>query len=185
MDSEIDKALKFKQGLQKLAMSPVKAADYVSPLEGENMVAKGSAILPEAKQVIKGTKALPESKQLVKGVADNIDTKGVQKLLTGSAFQDKLVSILKSRAASKAIGAGTDLSKVASTGLKSIPLLGSLVAGGLTFAATGDANAAMQEATPFVNEAGAVGPEIGSLEHKLESGTATPEELAILRNRVQ
>ena len=187
MDSEIDKALKFKQDMQKLAMSPVKAADYVSPLEGQNMLVKGGSTLPETKQVIKGVTdvILPQAKQVVKGATDAIDTKGVQKLLSGNAFQDKLQAILKSRAASKALDAGVDVSRAASRGLKSVPLLGSLAAGALTYATTGDAQAAATEATPFVNEAGAVGPEVNSLEYKMENGTASPEELALLRSRVQ
>ena len=166
MSDETDKLLKFKQEMQKLSMTPVKANDYVSPLDAEKILVKG------AKPVADTTK------HVIKGMTDHIDTNQMGKIISGNAFQDKLQAILKSRAAAK-------LGSAAKTGLKSIPFLGPAVAGLTTLAATGDVSAATQEALPFVNEAGNIGPDINSLEHKLESGTATPDELDQLRKRFQ
>lgn len=169
MDS-IDKELDFKRKLNALKQSPVKAGGYVSPLEGENMLAKGGQLLPEAKQTIKGV-----TQQL--GDSDTLKT------ISGNAFQDKIKSILNARNAAKlAKGADTAMD-VGKRGLKSIPFLGPLIAGGAALATTGDASAAQQEMVPVLNEAEALGPEVGSLEHKLESGQPLTEQERMLLER--
>lgn len=170
MDS-IDKELDFKRKLNALKQSPVKAGGYVSPLEGENMLAKGGKIVPEVKQTIKGV-----TQQL--GDSDTLKT------ISGNAFQDKIKSILNARNASRLAKTADTVGDFAKRGLKSIPILGSLAAGGLALASTGDASAAQQEMVPVLNEAEALGPEVDSIEYKLESGQPlTDQERMLLERR--
>jgi len=150
MADDINKFLKDKAENARLYDSAAKPAGYVLD-EAENFL-------------VKGAKELPNN--------------AIQKVISGDTFKDKLASILKSRAASKALG-------TAKTGLKSIPFLGPAVVGLGTLAATGDASAATQSALPLVGDTDDVGPASDSLEFKLENGTATPEELEVLRNRFQ
>lgn len=170
MDS-IDKVLEFRRKMNELKQSPVKAGGYISPLEGENMLAKGEKLLPEVKKV-------------VSNATDIIDTKTPMKTISGNAFKDKIQSILNARNASKLAKGAEEVASAGKRGLKSFPLLGPMLVGGLTYMATGDANAAANEATPFLNEANPLGPEIGSIEQKLESGQPlTDEERMILEKR--
>lgn len=72
-----------------------------------------------------------------------------------------------------AINASTgDFKKV----MKSIPIAGPLIAGGLTLATTGDVSAATQAGTPFLSEADNLGPEQGSPEALIEDPTKTYEQ---------
>jgi hypothetical protein len=59
---------------------------------------------------------------------------------------------------------------------KSLPLAGPAIAGALTLAATGDASAATQAATPILSEAGDIGPEADSLEASIEDPTKSYEQ---------
>jgi hypothetical protein len=59
---------------------------------------------------------------------------------------------------------------------KSVPLVGPALAGGLTMMATGDASAAGQAATPILNEAESLGPEVNSLEAMVEDPTKSYEQ---------
>lgn len=71
--------------------------------------------------------------------------------------------------------------------MKSVPLVGPLAAGGLTYALTGDAEAAQQAGVPGLNEAEGLGPEKNSLEADIEDPTKTYEQrrkaIEILSNR--
>lgn len=164
MDS-IDKVIEFRRKMNELKQSPVKAGGYVSPLEGENMLAKGEKLVPEVKKV-------------VSNATDFIDTKAPLKTISGNAFKDKIQSIVNARKLAKE--GAKDLGK----GLKSFPLLGPLLAGGLTYAATGDASAATQAGIPILNEANDLGADSSSIEGKLESGQPlTEEERRILEQR--
>lgn len=164
MDS-VDKVLEFRRKMNELKQSPVKAGGYISPLEGENMLAKGGELVPEVKKV-------------VKGATDVINTSAPLKTITGNAFKDKIQAIVDARRLAKE--GAKDLSK----GFKSVPFLGPLIAGGLTYAATGDVSAATQAGVPVLNEANDVGPEQGSIEHKLESGQPLTEaERLLLQQR--
>jgi hypothetical protein len=169
MDS-IDRVLEFRRKMNELKQSPVKAGGYVSPLEGENMLAKGEKLVPEAKKVIGNA-------------TDVIDTKTPMKTITGNAFKDKIQSILNARNASKLAKGAEDVASIGKKGLKSIPLLGPMLAGGLTYMATGDANASLNEASPLLNEANPLGPQVGSIEQKLESGEPLTDEERIILSR--
>lgn len=57
-----------------------------------------------------------------------------------------------------------------------LPFIGPAIAGGATMLATGDASAALQEATPILGEAGNLGPEQGSLEEQVENPQVSPEQ---------
>jgi hypothetical protein len=171
MENE-DRILKFKRGMEQLASTPIRSEDYVSPLNEALLKVKGAIPSPDT------------AKTVIKGVTDHINTNEVQKVLSGNQFQQKLASILESRAAQKAgkmMGqAGGMLSNVG----KHIPILGGLAVGLGTALATGDASAGEQAATPILNEADPLGPTEGTLEHKLESGSPmSREEMEILRNR--
>lgn len=73
------------------------------------------------------------------------------------------------------------LSKLGKKGLKLIPLLGPMVGLGMS-AMSGEVSA---QDIPILGEASDLGPEEGSLEHKLESGTITPEERFKLLRKFQ
>lgn len=60
--------------------------------------------------------------------------------------------------------------------MKGVPLVGPAVVGGLTYAMTGDAEAAQNAATPGLSEADALGPDKGSLESIVEDPTKTYEQ---------
>lgn len=151
-----DNTLDFKRKLERLALEPIKSDDYVSPLNDALMQVKGKVPVNDT------------TKTVIKGVTDKINTKEVQKLISGSGFQDKIKSILESRAASK----------LAKNSLKSIPFLGTAMGIGSALMSR-DASAAI----PVLNEAEAVGPTEGSLEAKLENGTITPDEMQQLMAR--
>lgn len=169
MDS-IDKVLEFRRKMNELKQSPVKAGGYVSPLEGENMLAKGEKLVPEAKKVISGA-------------TDVINTNTPMKTISGNSFQDKIQSIVNSRKAAKLAKGVEDVASMGKRGLKSVPLLGPMIAGGLTYLNSGDASAAATEAMPFLNEAEALGPQAGSLEQKLESGQPLTEDERLILSR--
>lgn len=167
--------------MQRLGLSPIKDEGYVSPLTDANMKVKGvasSANVTPVNTIVKGAANADVTpvKNIVKGGVDKIDTKEVRKLISGNAFTSKIDDILKSRAAAK-------LAKTAAGGIKQIPMLGGIIAGLGTLAATGDASAATQSALPLVGEADDVGPTPGSLESKMENGTITPDEMQLLLNR--
>ena len=176
---EQDRLLKFKRDMEKLGLAPVKSEEYVSPLNDAVNVVKG-AYNPNI-----------NNKMILKGATEKIDTKPVQKLLSGVDFQDKIQAILKSRAAAK-MGKNT---------LKSIPVIGGLVGMGsslmsgdvaaagldaadvaadLTLAPTNPVGLATTAISAF--SGGDLGSDSDSLEAKMESGTATPDELYRLRN---
>lgn len=60
--------------------------------------------------------------------------------------------------------------------MKSVPIAGPLIAGGLTLAATGDVSAATQAGTPLLGEADNLGPEANSPEAIVEDPTKTYEQ---------
>lgn len=178
-NARLDKMMKFKQEMQRLGISPVKADDYVSPLNDAVMKFKGeatSANVTPVNQIVKGvTPNSISERTIIKNVTDKIDTKEIQKLISGNAFADKIQNILKSRAATKAAGTVGDM-------VKKVPMIGGIAAGLGTLLTTGDASAASQAALPLVGDSDDLGPEAGSLEAKMEAGTATPDELYRLRN---
>jgi len=161
--------LKKKAELARLAQSSAKPAGYIG--EAEKFLVEGSKPVVDA------------AKTTIKGVTDHINTNDVQKVLSGNQFQNKLASILESRAASKAAKLAGQAGGMMSSVGKRIPILGGLAVGLGTALTTGDASAGEQAAVPLLNEADPLGPEAGSLEYKLENGTITPQELEILRNR--
>lgn len=164
---ELDRVLEFRRNLNRLSQSPVKAGDYVSPLEGEVMKVKNL------------DNTLPEAKTIIKGATDKIDTKGVQKLLSGNQFSNKIAKILESRALAKAGNVAKQGLNIASEAGKRIPMLGGLAVGLGTALATRDASAAV----PGLNEADVVGPVEGSIEHKLESGQPLTDEERLALSR--
>jgi hypothetical protein len=173
-DDKLNKALKFKQEMQRLGLSPVKTEEYVSPLTEASMKFKGlasSADVTPTNTMVKGISANSDIipvKTMVKGVTDHIDTKDVQKLISGTGFQNKIKSILESRAAAK----------LAKNTLKSVPFLGTAMGVGSALI-SGDVSAAV----PILDQADAIGPTEGSLEAKLESGIITPDEMQQLLAR--
>lgn len=180
-ESKIDKIMKFKREMQRLGLSPIKDEGYVSPLSDANMKVKGamsSADVTPVNTMVKGAvnADVTPVKNIVKGGVDKIDTKEVRKLISGNSFTSKIDDILKSRAAAK-------LASGAAGAIKKIPMLGGIVAGLGTLAATGDASAATQSALPLVGEADDLGPTPDSLEAKMENGTITQDELQQLLNR--
>lgn len=182
-EDKLDKIMKFKQEMQRLGLSPVKAEEYTSPLNEAAMKFKGaasSADVTPISTIVKGAANadLTPAKNIVKGAVDKIDTKQVQKLISGSGFSDKIQSILKSRAAAKAANIGGDM-------IKKVPMIGGIAAGLGTLLTTGDASAASQAALPLVGDAEDIGPDLNSLEGKMEAGTATPDELYRLRNGIK
>lgn len=90
------------------------------------------------------------------------------KEISGEAFADKIARLRKG---------GSQALKGASKGLKAIPILGTALGLGAALS-SGDAAAAV----PLFGDVESLGPE-DELEKKLESGTITPEERAILMNR--
>ncbi len=165
-EDKLDKMMKFKREMQRLGLSPIKDEGYTSPLNDAVMKVKGAATSAD----------LTPSKTVIKGVNEAIDTKGVQKLISGNSFADKIQSILKSRAASKTAGIAGDM-------VKKVPMIGGIVAGLGTLMTTGDASAATQAALPLVGDADDIGPDLNSLEGKLESGTITQDEMQKLLSR--
>lgn len=77
-----DKELEFLRGLEKLRASDVKSPDYVSPLEQDVMRVKGSS-------------PVKETVTRIPGGTDKINTKQVDKIISGSDFQSKIQSLLK------------------------------------------------------------------------------------------
>ena len=77
MHDEIEKKLKFLRELERLKGAPVKSASYVSPLEQDINVAKGSAPSPE-----------PVTR--IKDATEHIDTKTAKKLISGTDFTSKI-----------------------------------------------------------------------------------------------
>lgn len=167
MDNKhLEKILAYKAGLAKLAAEPIKSENYTSPLSDD--------VMKVASKPIKDT-----TKNVIKGVTEHINTNEAQKVIGGDMFKNKIAKILESRAAAKAAKLAGEAGGALKSVGKHIPMLGGLAVGLGTALATGDASAAV----PVLNEADSLGPEAGSLEHKLESGTITPEEMEILRNR--
>lgn len=153
-----DKNLEFMRGLDKLKASPVKAEDYISPLEQDKMLFKGETPKPQVSTTIKN-------------VTENINTKVPTNVISGANFQDKIKSLLDAR----------KLAKTAKNTLKSVPLVGTAVGLGSMLLGN-DASAA----TPIFNEVEDVGPNKGTLEWKLENGEPlTEEERNSLNQRMQ
>lgn len=174
-----DRLLKFKRDMERMGLAPVKADNYVSPLNDAVMKFKGeatSANVTPINQIVKGVNpnAIPE-KTVIKGVTDRIDTKSIQKIGNAEAVADKIRKIIQSRAAAKAAGVAGDM-------IKKVPMIGGIAAGLGTLLTTGDASAASQAALPLVGDSDDLGPSADSLEAKMEAGTATPDELYRLRN---
>lgn len=172
-----DRLLKFKRDMEKLGLAPVKPDEYVSPLSEASMKFKGattSADVTPITNVVKGVASQADVtplKQVVKGGVDKINTKEVQKLVTGDMFKDKIANILESRKLAKAASA-------AGKGLKALPLIGPAIGLASAFA-TGDASAAV----PVLNDIEGAGPMKGSIEAKIENGTATQDEIDQLMMR--
>ena len=136
----------------------------------------------------------PEKSTIV-GKTEKIDTRGtIQPQTSGKDFakmQDEIALKQRLKSSFKAAAqAGDDqmmnnlrkiaqnMKKGAKTGLKSIPIIGSLA--GLAGAVSSqDASAAI----PLLDTAESLGPARGSLEAKLEAGTITPEERNMLRQQ--
>ena len=183
-NARLDKMMKFKQEMQRLGLSPVKTEDYVSPLNDAVMKFKGeatSANVTPINQMVKGVTPNPMSeKTVIKGVTDHINTNEIQKLISGNDRVDKIAKILESRKLAKmAKSAGG----IAGDMIKKVPMIGGIAAGLGTLLTTGDASAASQAALPLIGDADDLGPEKGSLESKLESGTITQDEMQQLLNR--
>lgn len=176
-----DRLLKFKRDMEKLGLAPVKPDEYVSPLTEASMKVKGaasSANVTPVNNIVKGVASQADVtpiKQIVKGGVDRINTKEVQKLVSGNMFQDKIAKILESKRLAKA---AASLGGVASKGLKAVPFIGTAMGLGSALM-SGDASAAI----PVLDQADNLGPEEGTLESKLESGTITKDELQQLLNR--
>lgn len=85
-----------------------------------------------------------------------------------SKIKNKAADLIKMGQKSKAKKLLRGAIKVASKGVKALPIIGGLAAA----LANRDASAAI----PIINQAENLGPEEGSLAFKLESGTITPEE---------
>lgn len=125
----IDKELKFKRDLEKLNSSPVKAEGYVNPLNNDIIRVKAG-----------DTNNLTEPLTKVRNVTDKIDTKGIQKTISGDDFMEKIAN---ARAAKQALKTGGK--KV----LGAVPFIG----GALQALATQDASAAV----PLLGDADSVG----------------------------
>lgn len=187
-EKRLQQELDLQQGLNKLKSSPVKSADYVSPLNNEINRVKGSIPIPSPEKiVIPGGNPHIKTNEIagrVKGITDHINNKEIQKVTSGNAFKDKIAQILESRAAAK-IGkmAGTAGSAL-KTASKHIPMFGGIAAGLGTALMTGDASAALPSMIPLINETDGVGTTEGTPEFDLESGKRmSDEEKEILRNR--
>ena len=92
----------------------------------------------------------------------------MMKEISEEAFTDKIARLRKG---------GSQALKGASKGLKAVPILGSMLGIGAALS-SGDAAAAL----PVFGDVDSLVPE-DELERKLESGTITPEERAILMSR--
>lgn len=93
----------------------------------------------------------------------------VMKTISGDSFTDKIARLRK--------GGSQALKGVSKGGLKAVPILGSVLGLGAALS-SGDAAAAL----PVFGDVDSLGPE-DALEKKLEDGTITPEERAILMSR--
>lgn len=185
METETDKILRFKRDIEKLKMAPIKDEGYISPLNEAITRVKGNVPVPEAKTIIKGvTDKIDTMTPIarIKNVTDHIDTKSIQKIGNADLVAEKIRKIIESRAASKLAKQASGIGK---SFVKGIPMLGGLAVGIGTALSAGDASAGELAATPFLSEADDVGPSPDSIEHKMESGTATPDELDQLRKRFQ
>ena len=136
-----------------------------------------------------------------KGVTEHINTKTPMKTMSVNSWQDKINSLRKNKVGQEATEElGDAASKTLKTGarnaLKAIPLVGAL---GTALLGSEDASASeiasktadnlaqdVVGSIPLVGqllESEAVGPDVKSLEYKLENGTITPEEMMILREQ--
>lgn len=79
-----DKELEFLRGLEKLKASDVRSPEYTSPLDQDVMKVKGYDDPFETKSVYK-----------VPGATQKINTKQIDKVISGSDFQSKIQSLLK------------------------------------------------------------------------------------------
>lgn len=156
-----DRLLKFKRDMERLGLAPVKPEEYVSPLNEAALTFKGAATNADVTPIT----------NIVKGGTDKINTKEVQKLISGNSFKNKISDILESRKLAKAATA-------AGKGLKALPLIGPAIGLASAFA-TGDASAAV----PVLNDIEGAGPMKGSIESKIENGTATQDEIDQLFNK--
>lgn len=77
-----DKELEFLRGLEKLKAAPIKSENYSSDLDKDVVRVKGSA--PQTPDVTR-----------IKGGTPKIDTKQIQKVISGSDFQSKIQAMLK------------------------------------------------------------------------------------------
>lgn len=157
-DEKLDRMMKFRQGMQKLALAPVKSDDYVSPLNNAVNIVKG------------GKQPVVNENMVLKGTTEKINTKPMQKLISGQDRVDKVAKIIEARRLAK-------LGGIAGDALKKVPMIGGIAAGLGTLLTTGDASAASQAALPLVGDSDDLGPTPGSLESKLENGTITEDEM--------
>jgi len=125
----------------------------------------------------KGRANIKEVNDLVKGSPDNFKT--TRTLTSGNRFKALQKKIADDSILKKAGKVASKASKVARRGLKSVPILGSLIGIGSALA-SGDSSAAV----PILNEAETLGPKKGTLQHKLESGQKlTKEEMEKLKSK--
>lgn len=110
-----------------------------------------------------GATGLGESVLTVKGGPDKIDTKAVQKVISGDDFTKQLA---KKRALNKLMKKGL------AGGAKMLGAITGPIGGIISAMATGDVNAAV----PLGFEVEGVGPEKGSPASILENPEASPEE---------
>lgn len=154
-----------------------------SPLMNEINKVKGTPeVIDNFKTIVPGANPHIKTNDIIGKIGnatDRIDTKSIQKVLSGG-FQDKIAKLIESRAASKLLKQAGSMGKAA---LGKIPVLGGLAVGLGTALSSGDVAAGEQAAIPLLNEAEDLGPARGSLEEMLENGTISPEQLEMLRNR--
>lgn len=122
----------------------------------------------------------------IKGSTKHLGSSDKLSQISGDSFRDKIERLRKNKTVD-AIGDGMDsvldlakskkgiLKKIASSGLKSIPLLG----GAISLMGSSDASAAI----PILDQAEPTGPEQGSIDQRLEQDTLTEEDKAELKRR--
>jgi hypothetical protein len=163
-----DKNLEQLLGLRKLLGEPIKDEGYTSPLENDTMKVKGG--LPPVKE--------PVTK--IKNATDKIDTKQVMKLTPGADFNSKIARLRAMKNLGKII-----------PGLGAVTALGSGMMSD-NASASDTMNSVMEELPgdlPFVGQAydairaEPAGPQLGSLDDRLQKGQLSPEEMEMLRKQ--
>lgn len=160
-DKKIDKELEFLRGMEKLQAAPVVSPDYQSPLSNEINRVKGSPQIPK-----------PVSK--IKNATDKIDTKGIQKIGNAADVMKANADKIARMKALRGIANKTPMLGAVVGGLGA--LLGSENASAADFAG-GAVEGILPESEP-------TGPELGSLDDRLEKGQLTPEELDLIRKQM-